>query len=54
MKKHINIKSGFYRFKNGFEINWDLKDWALPMSVCLTEYLFFIRILFISFIIPIK
>lgn len=54
MKKYLNIKSGFIRFKNDFEINWSFYDWALPLSIDISsEYLIYIRVLCISFIFQI-
>jgi hypothetical protein len=45
--------SGFIRNKKGWELNWSIYEWALPFSVDFTsEYLVFVRFLFISVIFP--
>lgn len=54
MKKHLNTKSGFYRFNNRVEINWSVYEWALPFSIEFSEYLMLVRVLCISLIIPRK
>ena len=55
MKKYLNIKSGFVRNKKGLELNWSLYDWALPLSIDFSsEHLIFIRLFFVSLIIPRK
>lgn len=54
-KKYLNLTNGFYRFNNGFEINWCLRDWALPIGVDFNnDYLIFIQVLFVRFIIPVR
>ena len=55
MKKHLNIKNGFIRYRNGLELNWSIYEWALPISIDFSsEYIIFIRLLCISLIIPIN
>lgn len=51
-KKYVNWKSGFIRFKY-FEINWNISDWSLPLSISnsVSGKLLFIRFLCVSFII---
>lgn len=52
-KKYITLVEGFIRYKNGFELNWSLFDWALPLNIDLsTKKIIFIRFLCLSFIIP--
>lgn len=54
MKKYLNMSNGFIRFDNEFELNWSMYDWALPLTIDFSsKYLLFIRILCLSFIIPI-
>lgn len=49
--KYINWKSGFINY--GFiEINWSIYDWALPIEIQFESYLFYLRILCISIILP--
>lgn len=51
MKKYLNIKCGYIKFKNKIELNWSIYDWALPLSIDFSsKYLFFIRFLCISLI----
>lgn len=49
-KKHIELFSGFVRFKNDFEINWNLRSFALPLGIEVTEHLVFLDILCVSLI----
>lgn len=52
--KYISWYTGFIRF-NKVEINWEMNDWALPLSISFENYsyqkLVFFRILCISLII---
>ena len=51
--KTMSWDSGFIRNKKGWELNWSIYEWALPFSVDFTsEYLVFVRFLFISVIFP--
>lgn len=49
-----NYLSGFYRFKNGFEINWSIYDWALPFGFSYSNYLTSVSFLCLTFFIPRK
>lgn len=43
MKKYLNFKSGFLRWKR-LELNWSIYDWALPFNIDFSsEYFIFIR-----------
>jgi len=53
-KKHLNILNGFYRVRNGFEINWSIYDWALPFGFGFTDYLFSVSFLCFTFFFPRK
>lgn len=50
-KKHLD---GFCRFRNGFEINWSIYDWALPFGFSFTDYLFSVSFLCFTFFFPRK
>lgn len=45
---------GFIKNKKGLEFHWSLYEWALPLSVEVTEHLVFVRLLCASLIIPKK
>jgi hypothetical protein len=32
-KKHIEFLQGYIRFKNDLEINWNFREWALPLCI---------------------
>ena len=49
-KKHIELFSGFVRLKNDFEINWNLRSFALLLGIEVTEHLVFLDILCVSLI----
>ena len=49
-KKCYFGSSGFIRW-NYWELNWDVRDWALPLSVNLSDYLVFIRVFCVGIII---
>jgi hypothetical protein len=53
-KKYLNVKDGFYRFKNRIEINWSIYEWALPLGLYLGHGLIEIRFLCVSVFIPQK
>lgn len=51
MKKYIKWNCGYIRFKK-FELNWNIKDIALPLSIDFScTYFVYIRILFIGIFI---
>lgn len=53
-KQYKNLKLGFVRFKNGFEINWSIYDWALPLGFGFTDYLYSVSFLCFTFFFPRK
>jgi hypothetical protein len=49
-KNHIDF-IGYIRFKNGFEINWSYRNWALPIAIDIQPYCSFVQVLFVTFFI---
>lgn len=53
-KKYISWNTGFIRFKNDIEINWNLRDWALPLSIHVETVGVFIDVFCVSFIVKLR